>query len=76
MKLFTFLRVHLLNKQMPDSKKYIHVYTKSRIKRNKLANKKKEEKHQMILDLNPHLLNAKEILLSVRLTRNCDFFYS
>ena len=30
--------VYLLNKHMPDSKKYIHVYTKARIKTNKLAN--------------------------------------
>ena len=38
LKLFTFLRVYLLKKRMPDSNKYIHVYTKSRIKTNKLAN--------------------------------------
>ena len=30
--------VYLLNKRMPDSKKYIHVYTKARIKTKKLAN--------------------------------------
>ena len=38
LKLFTFIRVYLLKKRMPDSNKYIHVYTKSRIKTNKLAN--------------------------------------
>ena len=27
LKLFTFLHVYLLNKRMPESNKYIHVYT-------------------------------------------------
>ena len=39
--LFTFLPVYLLNKHMPDSNKYIHVYTKSRIKTSKLKERKK-----------------------------------
>ena len=36
--------VYLLNKHMPDSKKYIHVYTKARIKTKKLANLKERRK--------------------------------
>ena len=36
--LFTFIRMYLLSKHMPDSNKYIYVYTKSRIKTNKLKN--------------------------------------
>ena len=63
-----------VEKRMPDSNKYIYVYTKSRIKTNKLANNKKKEKKEMLLDSNPHLLSTNDSLLSIRLSRNCDFF--
>ena len=54
------LRVNLLNKRMPDSKKYIHVYTKSRKKDEQTSKlKKKEEKNEMLLDSNPHLLSGR-----------------
>ena len=39
---------------------------------NKLKRKKK--KNEMLLDSNPHLLVAKDSLLSIRLSRICDFF--
>ena len=51
---------------MPDS---IHMYTKSRIKTNKLANYMKEEKKEKLL------FNAKDSLLSIRLSRNCCWFF-
>ena len=54
---------------MPDSNKYIHVYTKTRT--GKL--KRKKGKKEMLLDSNPHLLSSKDSLLSIRLSRNCDF---
>ena len=63
--------MYLLNKRMPDSKKYIHVYTKSGIKTNEQIKKKK--KNEIILDSNPHLLSGQDSLLSIRLLRNCDF---
>ena len=36
--------------------------------------KRKKKKNEMLLDSNPHLLGAKDNYLSIRLSRNCDFF--
>ena len=33
-----------------------------------------KEKNEMLVNSNPHLLSAKDSLLSIRLSRNCDFF--
>ena len=63
--------MYLLNKRVQDSNKYIHVYTKSRIKTSKLKERIKKE---TLLDSNPYLLSAKDKLLSIRLSRNCIFF--
>ena len=35
----------------------------------------KRRKNEMLRDSNPHLLSAKDSLLSIRLSRNCDFFF-
>ena len=68
---FTFLLVYLLNKRMPGSNKYIHMYTKSRIKTSKLKERRKKE---TLWDSIPHLLSAKDCLLTIRLSRNCIIF--
>ena len=44
LKLFTFLRVYLLDKRMPDSKKYINVYTKSKNKDEQTTLKERRNK--------------------------------
>ena len=37
--------------------------------------KRKKKKNEMLLDSNPHLLSSNRSLLSIRLSRNCDFFF-
>ena len=70
LKLFTFLRVYLLNKCMLYSNIYIYVYTKSRIKASRLKERRKKE---TLLD--SHRLSVKDSLLSIRLS-GIVFFHS
>ena len=44
---------------MPDSNKYIHVYSKSRIKTNKLANEKERRKKLNATGLEPTSFERK-----------------
>ena len=72
-RVITFRLIKIIHVSTCVSNKYIHVYTKLRIKTNKQI-KKKGEKKEMLQDSNPHLLSAKDSLLSIRLSRNYDFF--
>ena len=71
LKVFTFLRAYLLNNCMSDSNEYIHLHTNSRIKTSKL---KERRKNETLMDSNPHLLSAKDSLLSIKAFENCIFF--
>ena len=75
LKLVTFLRVCLLNKRMPDSKKKYPCVQKIKNKDEQTRKlKRKKKKNEMLLDANPYLLSGQDSLLSIRLSRNCDFF--
>ena len=53
--------MYLLNKRVPDSNKYINVYTKSRIKTSKIKERIKKE---TLLDSNPYLQEVFHVYLN------------
>ena len=73
-RLIEIIHVFTLNKRMPDSNRYIHVYTNKKKDEQTSKFKRKKKKKEMLLDPNPHLLSAKDSFLSIRLSRNCEFF--
>ena len=67
LKLFTFLRAYVLNKRMPDSNKYIHVYTKSRIKTSKLMSRRQNGGVMFVLNWQREIYKRHCLFV--------DFFY-
>ena len=64
--------VFVTHKRMPNSNKHTQLCTESRIKTNKVANRKKIKKELHPTGLEPTPLIVKNTRLSTRLSGNCD----
>ena len=59
---------------MPHLNKYISMSTQIKNKDEQTSKSKKVRKNEKLLDSNPHLLSAKDSLLSIRLSRKVLFY--